>query len=48
MRMTPNQYFGIDDDWGYTENTIPAWVPVLLGIAMIGCFAVALYAISRK
>lgn len=26
---------------------IPEWVPILLGIAMVGAFAIALYAIAK-
>jgi len=48
MRMTPGQYMGIEPLQETTAEQIPSWVPFLLGIAMVGCFAVAIYAISKK
>lgn len=46
MRMSPEQYYGVEPMQETTDN-IPLWVPLLLGVAMVGCFAVAIYSISR-
>lgn len=46
MRMSPDQYFGLQENGTYQDG-IPSWVPILLGIALIGAFAVAIYAIKR-
>ena len=50
MRITPDEYMNQNN---YPSNVqtaeisdIPAWVPILLGIALVGAFAVAFFAIS--
>lgn len=42
-RTTPEKYFNEIQD----TTSIPNWVPIILAIALIGSFSVALYAISR-
>jgi len=36
-RISPQEYF----------NSIPKWVPIIIGIALVGSFIVAIYAISK-
>ena len=40
IRTYPEEYF-------QKTNSIPKWVPVIIGIALIGSFIVAIYAISK-
>lgn len=47
LRTYPEDYFEQEPQRVVIEQTlIPTWVPVLLAIALIGAFAVALYALS--
>lgn len=51
MRITPEQYLNQQQFPYYPRaevQEIPTWVPILLGIALIGAFAVAIYALSKK
>jgi hypothetical protein len=48
-RMYPQDYFTEQIEQPKkleTDSVIPIWVPVLLAIALVGAFAVALYALS--
>lgn len=40
IRETPQEYF-------QQNYYIPKWVPIIIGIALIGAFIVAIYAIHK-
>lgn len=48
QRIYPEDYFNQQvEKRAVIETTmIPNWVPILLGIALVGAFAIALYALS--
>ena len=50
QRMYPSDYYGecVTAPTTVETSVIPTWVPILLAIALIGAFAVALYSISKK
>lgn len=46
-RMYPEDYYNMEPKKAEIEPTsIPNWVPILLGIAIVGAFIVALYSLS--
>jgi len=45
-RMYPEDYFMSAPARMEVVETIPIWVPLILGICIIGAFAVALYSLS--
>jgi len=47
MRAKPTDYFNAEYPPTSEVSDIPTWVPILLGICIIGAFAVAIYAISK-
>jgi len=42
-RISPQDYFSLQEPTPY----IPKWVAILLAIALIGAFTVAIYSISK-
>ena len=40
VRVSPQEYFD-------SNPAIPKWVPILIGIALVGSFIIAIYAISK-
>jgi hypothetical protein len=45
--MYPEDYYNMEPKKAEIEPTsIPNWVPILLGIAIVGAFIVALYSLS--
>lgn len=48
QRVTPSEYFDTGQVYIIQEEVIPNWVPILLGLALIGTFILAFALIRKK